>query len=217
MRYQRPTARRGLLASVALWSGLVASATAAEPHLFFSREFPRSLPPYFEVDLAATGKAIYREAPDEEDPLTFTLNSGERDVIFGLVKRLDGLQRPVASDRKVAFTGHKVIRYVSANGEPAEVKYAYTEDADARALEKWFLRMSESARYLFELERAVQFDRLGVNKALLAFQTSFDKDRIVAVRQFLPILEKIANGKQFVHIAQARAAGLVARIEAVGE
>jgi len=208
---------RWLLAIVAVCSTIAVPAIAAESHLFFSRTFPKSLPPYFEVTLTATGNAIYREAPDEEDPLTFTLHSRERDVIFGLVKKLDGLRRPVASDRKVAFTGDKVIRYLPGNGESEELNYTYTEDADAKALEKWFLWMSESARHLFEMERTVQFDRLGVNKALLAFQTSFDKERIVAARQFLPILQKIAHGKQFVHIAQARAAGLITRIEAETE
>lgn len=177
--------------------------------LFFSREFPGSGPPYFEVELTPEGKAIYREEPDDEAPWTFVLREREATVIFGLVKKLDGLRRPIRSDRKVAFTGDKVFRY----GDGVEVKYAYTEDADARELESWFLRMAESATHLFALERTVQFDRLGVNKTLLYFQTSFDKKRIVASHEFLPILRKIADGKQFVHIAQARAAALVERIE----
>jgi len=177
--------------------------------LFFSREFPGSGPEYFEVELTAEGSAIYREEPDDEAPWTFTLRERETKVIFGLIKELDGLRKPIRSDRKVAFTGDKVFRY----GDGVEVKYAYTEDDDARALEGWFLRMAESATHLFALERTVQFDRLGVNKMLLYFQTSFDKKRIVASHEFLPILRKIAGGKQFVHIAQARAAALVERIE----
>lgn len=177
--------------------------------LFFSRDFPGSIPEYFEVELTPEGSAIYREEPDDEAPWTFTLREREARVIFELVKKLDSLQKPLHSDRKVAFTGDKIFRY----GDGAEVKYSYTEDADARALESWFLRMAESANHLFALERTVQFDRLGVNKMLLYFQTSFDKDRVVASHEFLPILRKIAGGKQFVHIAQARAAALVERIE----
>ena len=219
LRRVRLTALRSLRACVTIWSivsGLAATAHA-EPHLFFSRDFPKSVPPYFEVELTPAGHAIYREAPNEEDPLTFTLRPGENDVIFELVKKLDGLRRPIASDRKVAFTGDKIIRYFSGDGTPAEVTYTYTENADAKALERWFLRMSESARHLFELERVVRFDRLGVNKTLLSFQTSFDKQRVVAAHQFLPILKTIANGKRFIHIAQARAAALVTRIETEGQ
>ena len=218
-RRVRVTALRSLWAFMAIWSvvAALAATASAEPHLFFSRDFPKSVPPYFEVELTPAGHVIYREAPNEEDPLTFTLRPGENDVIFELVKKLDGLRRPIASDRKVAFTGDKIIRYFSGNGDPAEVRYTYTDDDDARVLERWFLRMSESAGHLFELERVVRFDRLGVNKTLLSFQTSFDKERVVAAHQFLPILKKIANGKRFIHMAQARAAALVTRIEAQGE
>ncbi|MDA1314272.1 MAG: hypothetical protein O2968_13110 [Acidobacteria bacterium] len=201
-----------LLAAITIWA-MPAAAANTQTRLFFSRDFPQSLPPYFEVELTPTGDAIYREGHSENEPLTFQLNERERTTIFDLVGQLDGLRRPIASDRKVAFTGDKVFRYDSGNGETAEVKYTYTEDAEARLLEKWFLRMSESARHMFQLERVIQFDRLGVNKALLSFQTSYDKERIVAAHQFLPLLEKIASGKQFVHIAQARAAALATRIK----
>ena len=199
--------RRGLVLLVAAL--LAAAVPALGETLFFSRDFPGSIPEYFEVELTPEGSAIYREEPDDEAPWAFTLREHEARVIFALVKKLDGLRKPLHSDRKVAFTGDKAFRY----GDGEEVKYAYTEDADARALESWFLRMAESATHLFALERTVQFDRLGVNKTLLYFQASFDKNRIVASHEFLPILRKIANGKQFVHIAQARAAALVERIE----
>ncbi|HUG80780.1 MAG TPA: hypothetical protein VML01_03900 [Bryobacterales bacterium] len=204
-----------LLAAIAA-GALPAAAAGAEARLFFSRDFPQSLPAYFEVELTAAGNAVYREGPGEE-PLTFQLTERERSAIFELVEQLDGLRKPIASDRKVAFTGSKVFRYDTGNGDPAEVKYTYTEDAAARLLEKWFLRMSESARHIFELERVLQFDRLGVNRALLSFQAAYDKDRIVAAHQFLPVLERIASGKQFVHIAQARATALATRIKEAGE
>jgi hypothetical protein len=201
-----------LVAAVAIWA-MPAAPADAESQLFFSRSFPGSLPAYFEVELTAGGYVTYREEPGEEEPLTFQLDSRERSIIFELVDNLDSPRRPIASNRKVAFTGDKVLRYESGGGETTDVKYTYTEDADARMLERWFLRVSESARHLFELERVVQFDRLGVNKALLSFQTSYDKERVVAAHQFLPVLEKIAGGKQFVHIAQARAAALISRIK----
>jgi hypothetical protein len=205
-----------LLAAIAA-GAMPAAAADAEARLFFSRDFPQSLPAYFEVELTAAGDAVYREGPGEDEPLAFQLTEPERSAIFELVGQLDGLRRPIASDRKVAFTGSKVFRYDAGNGEPTEVKYTYTEDAAARLLEKWFLRMSESARHMFELERVLQFDRLGVNRALLSFQTAYDKDRIVAAHQFLPVLEKIASGKQFVNIAQARATALATRIKEAGE
>lgn len=193
---------------------VLAAIAHAQETLFFSRDFPGSIPPYFEVELTSDGNATYRDGPDEEEPWTFTLRPHEAKVIFQLVRELDGLKRPIKNDRKVAFTGDKVFRYDGGNGQRAEAAYVYTEEPSAKALESWFLRMAESANHLFELERVVRFDRLGVNKALLYFQTSFDKNRIVASHHFLPVLRKVAGDQRFVHIARARAAALIERIEA---
>ena len=185
----------------------------AQELVFFSRDFPNSLPPYFAVEVRRDGVAFYREEPEQEGPLKFSLTAEEVTTVFDLVEKLDYFGRDLASKRKVAFTGDKLLRYVSPSGKVTEAKFVFTEDRDALALTSWFLRAGESERHLMELERVFRFDRLGVNKALLQFQTSFDKDRIVAAHQFLPILRKIAARKKIVHIARARAASLEDRIE----
>jgi hypothetical protein len=77
----------------------------------------------------------------------------------------------------------------------------------------WFEKVGETERHLGELERVVQFDRLGVNKTMLLFQASFDKGRVLGAEQFLPILRAIAEDSKFMHMARARAASLVERIE----
>ncbi len=194
-------------------SAVMPIAASASERVFFSRTFPGSAPPYFEVEVERDGAAIYREEPNEEDPIQFKLTPAEANSVFAMVQKLDYFRRAVASDRKVAFTGDKVLRYLSAAGDVTEAKFAFTEDKDAAALASWFIRASESERHLVELERVFRFDHLGVNKALLQFQSAFDRGRIVAPHQFLPILRKIAGRKKLVHIARARAASLVDRIE----
>ena len=194
-------------------SAVIPIAASAPERVFFSRTFPGSAPPYFEVEIERDGAAIYREEPNEENPIEFKLTPAEADSVFAMVRKLDYFRRAVASGRKVAFTGDKVLRYVSAAGEVTEAKFVFSEDKDAVALASWFIRASESERYLMELERVFRFDHLGVNKGLLQFQSSFDRGRIVAPHQFLPILKKIAGRKKLLHIARARAASLVDRIE----
>lgn len=208
--------RSGLVVCLAVLCASAALLWAGEgdgEQLFFSRRFPKSEPAYFEVLLLRDGLATYREAPEEEDPLEFSFSQQEADEVFALVEKLDGLKRAVASDRKVAFTGQKTFRYRNGQGAAAELSFSFTEDPDARTLERWFQRAGESVRYRFELERTAQFDYLGVNKALLQFQVAFEKDRIVALAQFLPILKKIARQQKFLHMARIRAASLVQRIE----
>lgn len=183
-------------------------ATAADA-IFFSRTFPGSVPPYFQVEIDADGKAIYREAPDEEDPLTFTLTAATRDWLFAKAGELDGFQRELASKRKVAFTGDKVLRFEAGGATRGEAKFVYTEDPVAAELVTWFLRVSETERYYIDLERALQFDRLGVGDSLLKLHSAYDKGRIVAPVQFLPLLEKVVAEQKIMHQARARASALI--------
>lgn len=192
---------------------LLATPTFAEG-IFFSRTFPQSVPPYFEVDVSTDGKVIYREEPGEEDPLTFQLESAEVERIYSLIRSIGPAAGVAVKRKKVAFTGDKVLRVESADGAPWEAKFQHTESEAANEVVRWFNLISESERHRIELERVIIFDRLGVNKALLQFHSSYDKQRVIGAKQFLPVLNKIAEGKAFLHMARARAASLVEQIEA---
>jgi hypothetical protein len=203
--------RRVLLGWLALAPVLRAQEGAGVPQIFFSKSFPGSKPEYVEVTLDAAGKAAYRESPDDGDPLRCELPAGETREIFGLAEKLQFFQKPLETKGvRMARMGMKTLRYRGA--QRGEAQFNYSENPDARALVEWFERIGETARYRSDLERAAQFDRLGVNKALLLFETSLDHNRTVAPEQLLPILDKIASGAGYLHIAQARAAALAERI-----
>jgi hypothetical protein len=187
--------------------------SGVEDRIFFSKEFPGSVPPYFEVVLDAGGKAVYRESGDDEVPIEFQIHSREAQKVFGWAQALDLFRKEIGSQRKIAFTGNKVLRFISPGGDIHEARFSHTELPDAQEIVRWFERVAETERHLIELERVTQFDRLGINKILLLFQSSFDKGRVVAAQQFLPILSKIASDKRVVHIARARATALIQRIE----
>jgi hypothetical protein len=191
------------------------SSGSPEPgadQLFFSKSFPGSRPEYFEVTVNSAGKAEYRE-DSADDPLQFVLRSSETRQIFDLAEKLARFQKPLQVDRKVAFTGKKTLRYVTAAGEESATEFTFSADENAQSIVQWFEKIGETERHRAELERAVRFDPLGVNKALLLFQASFDSNRVVASQQFLPILTAIAKESKFMHMARARAASLVERIE----
>ena len=181
--------------------------------VFFSKTFPKGVPPYSQVLLDATGTANYSEDAEGAEPTQFEVSAGEVSKIFALFKGLSHVRKDVASSRRVAFTGDKLLRFERSDGQRYETSFNYTENKDARTLVAWFERVGETVRRRHELERVAQFDRLGVNKTLLVFQMAFDKGRIVAPLQFLPVLTKIAGGKKYVRIARSRAASLVERIE----
>ncbi|HZS50601.1 MAG TPA: hypothetical protein VFA54_07065 [Bryobacterales bacterium] len=179
--------------------------------IFFSKSFPGSIPEYFAIEVEASGSATYRESPAEEDPLRFTLSASDTKEIFALAEKLQFFRKPLESKLKLANMGMKLFRYEDGPVRN-EVKFNFSEDPNARALADWFEKIGETERHRIALERAARFDRLGVNKALLALEISWDNHRIVAPEQLLPVLDKIATQPNFVHIAQARAASLAERI-----
>lgn len=188
-----------------------ALAAADGPRLFYSRAFPGSAPAYFDVTLEDNGDAAYREAVDDELPVKFHLADADRKEIFDLAEKLDHFKHPLEAPAKVAFMGAKIFRY-EKGAEKNEVKFNYSEDANARALQDWFERMAESAEHRMDLERAAKYDRLGLPNALNLLASALERKRLVALDQFLPLLDRVANNENYMHTARAQAAEIAEAI-----
>jgi hypothetical protein len=184
------------------------------PRLFYSKSFPGSVPAYVAIRLERTGAGEYTEAPDDENPLRFQLKAAEADEIFDLAEKLGRFRRPLESPLKVAFMGTKTFRF-EQGAEKGEVKFNFSEDPTARSLADWFERISESEQHRVNMERTAKYDKLGIMKALLLFEVSMDRKRLVGAEQFLPILDRVAKNETYMHAARARAAGLAEAIRAV--
>lgn len=193
-----------LLGASALWAG-------DGPRLFYSRAFPGSAPAYLQVTLEKNGDAEYAEATDDDQPVKFHVNEGDTKEMFSLAEKLDYFKHPLEAPVKVAFMGTKTFRYENA-AQKSEVKFNYADDPSARALQDWCERMAESAQHRIDLERAVKYDRLGVVKALLLLESAMERKRLVALEQYLPMLDRVANNENFMHTARARAAEIAEAI-----
>ena len=186
----------------------------AQDSIFFSRSFPGSVPPYFEAKVADDGAVEYREEPGE-DPVAVQLSEAEVERLFGVAEGLGKLNLPMEKKkRRVASTGKKVLRFESAGITIVESEFDYTDDEGYREVVDFFVHLAGSEQHLFELERTYQFDRLGVNNALLSFHSSYDSGRVISAHQFLPILKKIQAQEKIIHMARSRAASLVEAIVA---
>jgi hypothetical protein len=183
--------------------------------LFYSREFPGSAPPYLQVTLAKDGAAEYREAVDDDLPVKFKLSEADTEEVFALAGKLDYFKHPVESPLKVAFMGAKTFRYEDGD-KKTEVKYNYSADVSAQALQDWFEKMAESAQHRVDVERAAKYDHLGVMKALLLLESAMERGRIVGQEQFLPILDRIVDNENYMHTARARASEIAEAIRRGG-
>lgn len=181
--------------------------------LFYSRDFPGSAPPYFQVTLQKSGEAEYRESKDDDLPLKLKLSDAEVREVFGLADKLEHFKHPLEAPVKVAFMGTKTFSW-SEGAQKTEVKFNYSADVNAQALQDWFERMAESAEHRIDLERAAKYDHLGVFKALMLLGSAMERGRLVAPEQFLPILDRVSKNENYMHTARARAAEIAEAIRA---
>jgi hypothetical protein len=185
------------------------------PRVSYTKSFPGSDPAYMAVTIEQNGAATYREAKDEE-PETFQVEAPAVQAIFDLAGKLDHFKRPLESGLKVAKTGDKTFRWENG-AESGEAKFNYSTDENARLLQDWFERISESERAMANLRRAIRFDKLGVNDAVLRVDTAWSQKRLVGREQFLPLLDRIAKNESFINLARERAARLADALRAAGK
>jgi hypothetical protein len=184
---------------------------AAAPVITYSKSFPKSVPAYVEIRVQRDGHGEYKEATDDDNPLKFQLTPEETEEIFGLAEKLGRFARPLESNLKVAFTGTKTFRWEDG-AEKHEVKFNYSIEPGAQQLWDWFERITETELRLAMLDRAVRFDKLGVNQALLQVEATRERNRLVAPEQFLPLLDRIVKNESYLHMARERAANMAEAI-----
>lgn len=192
---------------------LAASAlSAAElPKIYYSKDFPGSNPAHVVVWVDRSGNGEYNDSPADQPPIRLQLEPSEAEAIFSLAQKLGYFSRPLESGLKVAFIGTKTFRYQDGPTSH-EVKFNYSQNLDAQLLLGWFERINETAQHVINLERTAKFDHLGVDRALLQLQITFERNELVAARQLLPILDRIAKNASLFNRARERAAAIAEAI-----
>ena len=151
-----------------------------------------------------SGAAVYKEAPDDNNPIAIQLAQADCDAMFTLADALGHFSHPLESNLKVAFMGKKTLRY--EDGASHEVEFNFSVDPNAQALVDRFERIAETERAYIELERTVKYDKLGVQNALIQLEAVRDANRLMDPAQFLPLLDRVVKNESYMHMARERAA-----------
>jgi hypothetical protein len=200
-------------------AGLLAILLAAlgcaqtKPRIVYTKSFAGSVPPYVRITLEADGTAIYNESKEDDDAETFQLEKDAAAAMFDLARKLDYFKRPLESGLKVANIGAKTYRWENG-AEVYETTYNYSQLENARILQDWFERITDSERAFLELDRVVKHDRLGVHQAMLQIVDLWDNRRLLATPTWLPLLDRVAQNEAFINMARERAAYVAAGIRA---
>jgi hypothetical protein len=182
------------------------TALLLDARLEFTKVFPQSQPAYVGITVESSGAAVFKTDPQDEQPVKFQLSSAETAALFALANKVD-LSQKWEAPLKVAFMGTKTIRYENGDKTGQQV-YNYTENPDARSLTDWFERISESEQCFIDLERSVKYEKIGVNASLLLLQSEWERQRLVAPQQFLPLLDRVIKSDSYLQMARKRAQAL---------
>lgn len=206
--------RTTLLPLVFVSFAFAAAPAPGPPRLMFIKEFPGSTPEYMAIEIDKDGKGVYKEAVKDDYPIPFELDAAEWETMRALAAKIDQCKRPLESGLKVANMGAKTLRCFEGGPLPADVKFNYTQDPAGQQLYDWFERIAESAQRYLALERAVKFEKLGVNQELLQLQAAGERGRIVGYDMYLPLLDRIIKNDSYMHMARERAAQMADIIRA---
>jgi hypothetical protein len=183
--------------------------------LSYRRVFKSSTPEFIEIKVNENSSGAtfdIRQLDEEPAPTAFEVGAALRAKMFELAGQLDHFENAQLDvRRRIANLGEKTFRYERGK-EAHETKFNYTLDRAANQLMQIFEGLARQQEHVVTLERRMKYDRLGVNDALLQFETDLNRKLLPEPQRVVPVLEAIANDSRFVEIARQRARALAERI-----
>lgn len=190
------------------------SAASGAATITYRRVFKGSTPEFTEIKVSDQGKCTFdiRQLEEDADAQPFEVGPPVRQKIFELATDLKNFDiGDLDIQKKIANLGQKTFRY-ERDSEVHETSFNYTLNTSATQLMQIFEGLARQQGDLVLLERRVKYDRLGVNDALLQFESDMDHRLLPEPERLLPVLDQISADSHFVQIARTRARAIAERI-----
>jgi hypothetical protein len=202
------------VACLAACAALSAPASSSAK-LTFRRVFKGSTPEFIEISVREDSDiAAYeiRQLDEDAGSSPFQVSAGLRAKMFDLAAQLKHFQgQDFDVHRKIANLGEKIFRWESGP-EVHETKFNYTLNPAATLLLQIFEGLARQQEHVDLILRRMRYDRLGINDALLQFESDLNRSLLPEPQRVLPMLDQIAGDSRFVDIARQRARSLAERI-----
>lgn len=209
----------GCLASTlpAARASAASNALPGEPAgatITFKKIFKTSYPEYVEIKLTESGAGTFdiRQLDEAASRQPFDVSQPIVQKVFELAGKLHDFQGvDLEVHHRLANLGEKTLRYEKGT-ETHEISFNYTLDPIATQLLNIFEGLTRQETDLSDLERAMHYDRLGVNDVIVQVETDLNEKLLPEPGKLLPSLDQIAADSKFIEIARQRARTLAARI-----
>ncbi len=202
------------VAALLVFSVTIAFAAGDGAVITYRKVFKASTPEFVELKISRSGKCSFdvRQLAEEASPQPFEVGDALREKIFALAAQLHNFRdADLDVHRKIANLGEKTFRYEKGS-EVHETTFNYTLDASAAQLLDLFEGLGREQIDLTNLERAMRYDRLGVNDAVLRLETDYNNKLIPEPDRLLASLDQLAAYEKYLDIARQKARTLAGRI-----
>jgi len=215
-----PMNRRALwffvLVAAATLPPVRADAATGGATISFRKVFKMSSPEFVEIKVSESGAATcdIRQLDEESTPQPLEIGAPLVQRIFGLAGKLNNFSGiNLEMHRRIANLGEKTFRY-QRGAEMHSVTFNFTLDDSARQLLDIFEGLARQQTDLSDLQRAMRYDRLGVNDLVRQLDADYTRNLLPDPDRLLPALDQVAADQRFIDIARDRARALATRIRA---
>jgi len=204
-----------ILIGIAAVCGVAAAGNAqSSPKLTFKKVLEGSTPEYLEICVDSNGAGTYdgRRLKDPAEIRTLKLSAATTERIFALAHSLNDFNSiDLESHKKVANMGRKTFVYES-NGQTYTAEFNYSLRREAQELADLFEKISSVEEHIKALEFEEKYDHLQLPQELLQIRIDLDNKALADPELLAPTLRLIAHDSRYLHLAQARAQDILARL-----
>jgi len=189
------------------------------PSVTFTQAFPRAEPAYLSLRIDSAGHASYESRREEGEPgqpelgepyrVEFVISQATARRIFALAESLRYFDGDWDFKKhRIADTGRKTLLY-SDSTRNHHTTYNWSENRAVQELTDIFQGISSTQEAAYELDRLRRYDRLGLNHQLERMEDLAKNGWLRELQAIAPLLEKLANDHEIMHIARQRAQRLL--------
>lgn len=185
-----------------------------EPTIVFRKVFKSSYPEFVEIKVPESGActADIRQLSDDPSPQPFQLHSPVVQRIFQLAADLHDFNGVnLEMHRRIANLGEKTFTYHDG-AQVYQTSFNYSTNASAQQLVDLFEKLTREQIDLSDLQRTMQYDRLGVYDVVQRIDKDYDDKLLPDPSTLLPALDKLAVDNAYLDIARNMARNLAGRI-----
>ena len=177
----------------------------------------------YSIQVRVDGKTHFEGLPNpsqdgDADPVQedFTMSEANRQKIFDSALKLNYFRGDLDSHlKRIAQTGAKTLAYKSAQVQSSST-YNYSQNPDVQQLTQLFLGLAATLDYGRKLAWQYRFDKLGMNELLRELEDLQATHQVEELSAIEPMLTKIANDPDLMHITQQSARHLLKAIGVPG-